>query len=150
MNRQLINSSNGEFTISDHFVISNRTRLSELLNYFGEDKLKKSPYLNTETYFLPQIEIGGLYFRFGFYFDGNTLKKVSFEIEVEPIKREPWSNNRDFETAWIAQQMNDTSHFKWDMEIAGRHYHLAYDWGNIGVYYDFKNGTFESVLYYNL
>ena len=76
MSRQLINNSTGEFTISTDFVISNKTQLVDLLHYFGEDKLKKSSHINSETYFLPQIEIDALYFRFGFYFESHYLKKV--------------------------------------------------------------------------
>ncbi|MBK8352737.1 MAG: hypothetical protein IPL21_14035 [Saprospirales bacterium] len=45
--------------------------------------------------------------------------------------------------------MNDKSNFIWNMKIAGRHYHLQYNWGCIGVYYDFKNGTFDSGLFYD-
>ena len=79
----------------------------------------------------------------------DLLKKISFHVETEPIKREAWPSQRDLETKWIAQQMNDKSNFIWNMKIAGRHYHLQYNWGCIGVYYDFKNGTFDSGLFYD-
>ena len=115
---------------------------------FGKDKFRQSEYAD-DYYSLPQTKIDEYYVIFGFEFKDEKLKKISFQVETEPIKREAWTSQRDLETKWIAQQMNDKSNFIWNMKIAGRHHHLQYNWGCIGVYYDFKNGTFDSGLFYD-
>ncbi len=137
--QQLINVQTGEFTLDNNFTISPSTTLKDLREHFGEDRLKKSGYI---------AKIDDLYFLFYFSFENGLLKRINFEIEEGPEERNPWGNNRDFETNWIARQMGDNSGFVWDMNEAGRHYHLSYKWGSVGVYYDFKNGTFESTLVY--
>lgn len=146
MNKKIINISNGAFSITDGFVLSRTTTLQDLIGFFGEENLNKSEY-TSNCYLGSQLEIDGLYFKFNFFFAADLLTKIYFEIEEEPIERIPWSNNRDFETNWIADQMGES--FVWDMNIAGRHFHLSYDWGFAGVFYDFKNGTFQSVISYN-
>ena len=138
--QQLINVKTGEFTLNNGFVVSSATTLKDMRDHFGNDRFKTRGY---------ELEIGGLYFVFRFSFENGCLKRIDFEIEEESKVRNPWGNNRDFETNWIAQQMGDDSGFVWDMDQAGRHYHLPYTWGSVGVYYDFKNGTFESSLIYS-
>ena len=144
---QLINVKTGEFTIDNDFRVYHATTIDELMAHFGKDRLKESEY-KKDRYISSQVKLDALYFVFSFCFEKEVLKKISFEIENERKAREPWSNNRDVETNWIAQQMGDNSGFVWDMNQAGRHYHLFFEWGSIGVYYDFKNGTFESSLNY--
>lgn len=147
MSIQRINRDNGEFELDKGFKISNTTTVDELLIYFGESNLKESLYVKG-CYISPQIKLERLYFVFSFYVENDTVSKIGFEIETEARPRAPWSNNRDFETNWIAQQIGDTDGFSWDMNQAGRHYHLPFKWGSIGVYYDFKNGTFNSAINY--
>lgn len=147
MDKKIINKDTGELCFDNGFVVSKNTTLEELLRHFGKDKITKSEY-NRNVYILQQQKLGKYYLKFYFYFGKQHLNKIEFEVETKPIERIPWSSNRDVETRWIARQLNDKSNFKWDMNKAGRHYHLQYDWGSIGVYYDFKNGTFSSVLVY--
>lgn len=147
MDKKIINKDTGELCFDDGFVVSKNTTLEELLRHFGKDKITKSEY-NRNVYILQQQKLGKYYLKFYFYFGKQHLNKIEFEVETKPIERIPWSSNRDVETRWIARQLDDKSNFKWDMNKAGRHYHLQYDWGSIGVYYDFKNGTFSSVLVY--
>lgn len=58
----------------------------------------------------------------------------------DPIKQ------RGYYTKWLATQIGDKSKFKWDMNQAGRHYSFSYTWGAVGVYYDFKGGTFNCIM----
>ena len=146
--KQLINKDTGELTLNNGFVVTKETKLNDLLKKFGKDKFRQSEYAD-DYYTLTQTKIDEYYVIFGFEFKDEKLKKISFQVETEPIKREAWTSQRDLETKWIAQQMNDKSNFIWNMKIAGRHYHLQYNWGCIGVYYDFKNGTFDSGLFYD-
>lgn len=149
MNKQLIDPMTGEFRLSDSFAVDAATQLKHLNNYFGDD-LKESIYMKGCWYTVPKVKIAGLYFRFRFYFTARRLKSIGFTIDETVAERDPWTGNHVFETQWIAAQMDDTSNFTWDLEQAGRHYHLARHWGSIGVYYDFKNGTFESLLRYRI
>lgn len=142
-----INPSTGSFTIDNDFIVSQKTCLKELTNHFGETNLKESAY-RKGCFISSQRKIGELYFKFRFNFNEGALKSISFEIEIEPIERIAWSSNEVLETNWIAQQTGDKSGYVWDLSIAGQQYNLSYPWGEIGVYYDFKNGTFESILKY--
>lgn len=146
MPEKILDRSSGNLIFND-FKISKESKSIDLKNHFGDHAFKKSNF-NTNCFVLSQQKIGAYYFRFYFFFGDKFLEKIEFEVETEPIERIPWSSNRDVETQWIASQMDDESHFVWDMNQAGRHYHLAYDWGSIGAYYDFKNGTFTSKLIY--
>lgn len=147
MHKQLINAHTGEFTIENGFCVSASTTRQELRAYFGETRLTESASVK-DCYISEQIAHDKLYFTFFFYISDDKIKKIGFEIEDRPGPREPWTNNRDGETRWIATQMGDKSGFTWDMSRAGRHYHISYRWGSIGVYYDFRNGTFDSMLCY--
>ncbi len=88
-----------------------------------------------------------LFFKFSFYFENETLKKIGFEIETEPTPRIAWGNNRDFETDWIASQMNDVTKIDWENPTCDQ-YWLVYHWGGVGIFFDFKNGTYDSFLSY--
>lgn len=147
MMNQLINKNTGAFTIDDNFIITHQTSLEEMTNYFGESGLTKSKYVK-DCYTSIQVNIEELYFKFRFTFNQEVLKSIAFEIETEPIERIAWSSNEAVETNWIAKQMGDKSGYVWDLTIAGQQYCLCYSWGEIGVFYDFKNGTFESLLKY--
>lgn len=146
---QLINSSTGEFTLDNDFVVSPATTLKDLQEHYGK-QLKKSEFAKDYWYLPEQLKIGDLYFVFRFSFEHERLKRIGLEIEEEAKERNPWGNNRDFETSWIARQMGDDNGFNWDTSEAGKHYHLPYSWGSVGVYYDFKNGTFDTSLTYTL
>ena len=146
--KQLINKDTGELTLNNGFVVTKETKLNDLLKKFGKDKFRQSEYAD-DYYSLPQTKIDEYYVIFGFEFKDEKLKKISFQVETEPIKREAWTSQRDLETKWIAQQMNDKSNFIWNMKITGRSEEHQYNWGCIGVYYDFKNGTFDSGLFYD-
>ncbi len=149
MSNQHINKHTGEFTIDKGFVVSHKTSLDELLAHFGNDNLKESDYVRG-CYRSHQVKLDDLWFKFSFYVDQGILNKITFEIETEQKERAPWSSNEEVETNWIAQQMGDDSGYVWDTKIAGRQYYLPYAWGGIGVFYDFKNGTFNSSLNYKL
>jgi len=148
MNKQIINKDDGSLTLHNGFVITQHTTLAELQSNLINEKLKKCAYAQN-CFILPQTKYGEYYIIFWFHFKDDKIYKISFEIETAPIERIPWSNQRDLETNWIAEQMDDKQNFIWDMNIAGRNYYLAYPWGSIGVYYDFKNGTFDSGIFYN-
>lgn len=145
---QLINIINGEFTINNNFIVSNKTTLNELLVHFEKDQLLKSKYLPNCYYTTSPFEIDTLFFKFTFSLENQTIKKIGFEIETDNTPRKEWANNRDFETNWIAEQMNDNTKFDWDTNPECKHYLLNYNWGTIGIVLDFKNGTYESFLTY--
>lgn len=149
MTPQLINLETGGFTLDNSFMVSPATRLEDLQDHYGKDSLKKSEFAKDCWYLPRQIKIEDLYFVFRFYFENELLKSIGFEIEEEAKERNPWGNNRDFETNWIARQTGDESGFNWDTSEAGKQYHLPYPWGSVGMYYDFKNGTYESSLSYH-
>ncbi len=149
MKGQLINPLTGAFRLSDSFAITTAAQPDDLMRFFGKDALQESIYQKGCWYTLQKREIAGLYFKFCFYFtSARRLKNLRFEVDESQAEREPWASNHLFETQWIAGQVGDTSNFVWDLTQAGRQYHLSFDWGTIGVYYDFKNGTFESLLSY--
>lgn len=148
MSKKIIDKETGTLTLYNGFIISKDTTLENLLNTFTSNELKKSEYADNICS-LKQAKYDEYYIRFWFYFIEEKIYKIGFEIETKPIQRVPWSNQRDLETKWIAEQMGDKSNFIWDMNIAGRHYSLKYNWGFIGVYYDFKNGTFDSSINYH-
>ena len=113
--KQLINKDTGELTLNNGFVVTKETKLNDLLKKFGKDKFRQSEYAD-DYYSLPQTKIDEYYVIFGFEFKDEKLKKISFQVETEPIKREAWTSQRDLETKWIAQQMNDKSNFIWNMK----------------------------------
>jgi len=147
MFKQLINNVNGEFKINNDFIVSTKTTLSDLLFHFGKDQLIQSKYVLNCYLTLSQFEIDKLFFKFSFYFENETVKKIGFEIETEPTHRIAWGNNRDFETDWIASQMNDVTKIDWENPACGQ-YWLTHHWGGVGIFFDFKNGTYDSFLSY--
>lgn len=148
MHMQLINKANGEFTINNNFIVSNKTTLNELVLHFGKDQLLESKYLPNCYYTTSQFEIDNLFFKFIFYLENEIVKKIGFEIETDAMPRKAWANNRDVETNWIARQMNDNTKFDWDTNPECKHYLLNCNWGTVGIVFDFKNGTYESFLNY--
>lgn len=149
MYKQLINTANGEFTINNYFIVSNKTTLNELLLHFGKDQLLESTFISNCYYTSSQIEIDNLFFKFIFYLENDLVKKIGFEIETENKIREPWGNNKVLETAWVANQMSDSNIFDWDNNPEQKQYGFIFDWGGVSVFFDFKNGTYESSLYYD-
>lgn len=157
--KQLINKANGEVTLYNGFVVSKNTMLKDLIHFFGNNTLKQNKY-TANYYSLPQTKIDDYYIIFGFAFKDKKLRRISFQIENEPIVREPWTSQRDLETKWIAQQMQDESNFVWyskeewdkefmkDLKVPNNDYSFSFHWGFIGIYYDFKNGTYDSSLLY--
>jgi len=144
---EIIDTKKGDFSLSNDFVLSSESKLKDVINFFGEANFKQSPYIKN-CYLSSQLKIDELYFKFILYFENDVLKKIQFEIEQEAKARTPWGNNRDFETRWIANQLKDSTNFNWDTAQPGEHYHNSYSWGTIGIYFDFKNGTYTSSINY--
>jgi hypothetical protein len=147
MTNQLINIKTGEFTIAPDFIASRTTTLNDLMNHFGKDKLTESEYVKG-YYSLPKLKMENLYFRFTFHFKNELLKEICFEIDETSEPRAPYASNQDLETNWIARQTNDTAKFDWNNNPNQEQYGLQYDWGGVGVFFDFKNGTYQSSLNY--
>jgi hypothetical protein len=148
MYKQLINKENGQFTVNNDFIVSNKTTLTDLFLYFGKDQLIQSKYMLNYYYTASQFENDNLFFKFSFTIENMIVKRIGFEIEIGSKPRSAWGNNRDVETAWIANQMNDTTSFDWDNNHDNKQYILSYNWGDVGVTFDFKNGMYESFLNY--
>lgn len=149
MYKQLINNLNGAFTINNNFIVSKATTLNELKLHFINNQFFQNKYSTNCYYPSSQFEIdNNLFFKFNFCFENDILKKIGFEIQTESIIRNEWGNNRDFETSWIAKQMNDAVGFDWENNPKCDQYMLQYNWGIVGVFFDFKNGTYESFLNY--
>ena len=114
--------------------------------HFGKEKFKKyKSKIEGCSYYGcgSQFEIDGLFFKFSFTYRDEILTRIDFEIETEPIER-GWGHNRDFETAWIREQLNDTS----EINDPNR-FDVACNWGSMAVFlYDFKNGTYNTYLSY--
>ena len=62
MFKQLINSSNGAFTINNDFIVSNKTILNDLQLHFGKNQLVQSKYISNCYYTSSQFEISNLFF----------------------------------------------------------------------------------------
>ena len=150
MFKQLINDTNGAFTINNDFIVSNKTILNDLQLHFGKDQLVQSKYIQNCYYTFSQFEIDHLFFKFIFYIENERVKKMGFEIETVAKSRNNWANNRDVETNWIASQLNDTDKFNWEINSESNQYISNYRWGEVGVFYDFKNGTYNSYLAYKI
>jgi hypothetical protein len=142
-----IDTRTGEFAIDDVFIASATTTLTDLTAHFGDGALTKSKYVK-ELHSLPKMHIESLYFRFSFGFVSGRLMQIYFEIDESPEPRAAWSNNRDLETKWIAEQTNDATGFDWNNNPDCEHYRRTYDWGGVGIFFDFKNGTYQSSLRY--
>jgi hypothetical protein len=97
MMTQLIDVKTGEFSLDHGFTVSPAATLKDLQEHYGK-QLKKSEFAKGCWYFPEQVKIGDLYFVFRFSFEHELLKSIGFEIEEEPKERNPWGNNRDFET----------------------------------------------------
>lgn len=148
MRKKFLNKATGEFTINDGFIVSKQTTLNDLEHHFGKEKLIQSAYIPNCYYTTSLFEIDNLFFKFYFTIENDVVKKIEFEIATEQKERIPWSNNRDFETSWIAWQMNDDTKFNWDDNPENEQYNIACTWGSVGVFFDFKQGTYQSYLSY--
>lgn len=152
MPKTIINKENGSLYIADDFSIDSKTTLDVLKTYFGLDRLKvelaHKTYQNATLY---DLKIQNWYFTMAFYFDAGSLTHISFYPRNEEVNNSSWDNfnpeaDRDYYTNWMAAQLADTTNFKWDLNQVGRHYSFSYSWGNIGVYYDFKGGTYSCIM----
>ena len=150
MFKQLINRSNGAFTINNDFIVSNKTILNDLQLHFEKDQLVQSTHVSNCYYTSSQFEINNLFFKFIFYFENERVKRIGFEIETVAKPRNNWANNLNIETNWIASQMNNTDSFSWENKSECNQYISDYIWGEVGVFYDFKNGTYNSYLAYKI
>ncbi len=148
MHKKLINKANGEFTINNGFIVSNQTTQNALEQHFGKEKLIQSAYISNCYYTTSLFEMDNLFFKFYFTIENDTVKEINFEIETEHKERIPWANNRDFETFWIAWQMNDDTKFNWDNNLDNEQYSIVCIWGSVGIFFDFKQGTYQSYLSY--
>lgn len=155
MSQNIINIEKGTFYIADDFSINNETTLDELKTYFGLQKLEIKPayktYQNVTVY---DFKISDWYFIMTFYYHAVRLTHISFYPRNEEVNNSSWDNfnpeaDRDYYTNWMAAQLGDTKKFKWDLNQAGRHYSFSHNWGDVGVYYDFKEGTYSCVIGFN-
>ena len=144
MNPQLINPKTGEFTISEDFIFSAKTKISELMAYFGESNLTVRDMNNGHTnYWIGNFQIGKLYFIFTFYFFNKKIIRVSFILQkTSYLDIGSWDNfdekeeikNGEFLKLWLTGQMQGD--------------YQKYKWGNIDVYYDHHNLSSSCIIKY--
>ena len=152
MPQTIINVEVGSLYIADDFSVNNKTTLNELKTYFGVERLKvELAYKTYQNATLYDLKIRDRYFTMTFYFDEGSLTHINFYPRNEKINNSSWDNfnpdaDRDYYINWLAAQLGDTKKFKWDLNHAGRHYSFSFPWGNVGVYYDFKGGTYSCVM----
>ncbi|RYF12640.1 MAG: hypothetical protein EOO42_19860 [Flavobacteriales bacterium] len=150
--QSIINKETGSLYITDDFSVNSKTTLEELKTYFGLDRLEVEPaYKTYENATLYDLKISDWYFVMTFYYNAGRLTHISFYPRDEEVNTASWDNfnpeaDRDYYTNWMAAQLGDTKKFKWDLNQAGRHYSFSYPWGDIGVYYDFKGGTYSCIM----
>jgi len=85
---EIINTRNGDFSLSNDFVLSSESKLNDVIDFFGEANFKQSLYIKN-CYVSSQLKIEELYFKFIIYFENDLLKKNQFEIEQEATARIP-------------------------------------------------------------
>ncbi|RZJ81329.1 MAG: hypothetical protein EOO47_04655 [Flavobacterium sp.] len=152
MPQNIINKYIGSLYIADNLTINGKTTLDELKNYFGLERLKVKPaYKTYQNVTLRDFKIRDWYFTMAFFFDADRLTHISFYPRDEEVNTASWDNfnpeaDRDYYTNWMAIQLGDTKRFKWDLKQAGRHYSFSHSWGDVGVYYDFKGGTYSCMM----
>lgn len=129
MNTQLININTGEFTLSNDFIISDKTRVQDLISFFKDYKLMVSNMQNgSSNYSIENFKIANLYFNITIYFKQlvkvNRLTTISFILSDTPysISTKSWDNfNKEkaekdgqFMKDWLNKQLaNSDSIFKW-------------------------------------
>jgi len=131
----VISLSNGFFQLNAAFSITPYTTSQELIAHFSSDDFKTNQYGNGHSnYVLRNIEINALHFIITVYFQKELLTSISFICRNKPYPEVPsWDDfNADeadkeslFLRSWIIEQIGS--------ELG------EYDWGKIGVYYDFHN-----------
>lgn len=152
MNKNIIDKERGTLFITDDFSISSKTTIAELEAYWGLDRLDiERGYKEYENATIRDLKIKDWFFTMAFYYDGGQLKLISFYPRDKEIDESSWDNfnpeaDMIYYTQWMAVQLNDTSNFKWNLNQAGRHYQFSYAWGSVGVFYDFKGGTFSCMM----
>lgn len=152
---QIIDLSTGAFYCTPDFSINSRTRMEDIIACFGAERLSVTDYHNGySNVHIYNLKNGACYFSIIVYFEREQVTHCSFWVGPElpeggyPDDPADELRSRDFMTAWMGAQAGDTRTFTWNLDIAGRNYHFAYDWGGMGVYYDFKNGSFNCSLSY--
>lgn len=154
MTKKFIDSTNGNIFISKDFTVNASTKLTDLENHFSKENLDletiSSVHCNATVY---DLEAASYYFTICFYFKNEKLTHMNIYPRLEAENNSSWDNydqqaEMDLMTAWMAIQADDNSKFVWDLSIAGRQYRFSYDWGEMGTYYDFKNGSFSCIVYY--
>ncbi|RZK54007.1 MAG: hypothetical protein EOO87_11550 [Pedobacter sp.] len=156
MTQSIINKEIGSLYIADDFTINSKTTLDELKARFGLKRLEMDTIYKTyQNATLYDLKILDWYFVMTFYYDGDKLTHISFYPRNEEINNSSWDNfnpeeDRNYLTTWMAKQLGDSKKFIWDLNQAGRHYSFSYPWGNVGVYYDFKGGTYSCIMGFNV
>ncbi len=144
MFKQTINPATGEFTINNDFVVSNTTTIHELINYFGENKMRLSDMKNGHiNYRIDNLKICDYYFIITFYFFNTTIMSISFILKDKPYDgNNSWDNFNEQEQIkegklikqWMAKQM------KGDFKTR--------DWGSAATYYDVHNLSTLCIIKY--
>lgn len=148
-----IDTQTGAFCLSGSFRVTANTTMAEIAGYF--DNLKIGPVRKSSRYSKATVyncKCTDCYITATFYFENDRLSHINFYPKESP-EQSNWDNyDRDAEmqymTKWMAKQANDKNEYVWNLAIAGRQYHFTYDWGSMGVYYDFKSGSFSCTVRY--
>lgn len=142
---QLVNSSTGEFTLDNGFIVSHKTSAKDLTAHFGESNLSARDFKNGHSnYSVRNLKVGELYFILFFYFFNEQITKIEILVQAKLYDHEPDWNNFDqdgelkrgkFIEQWMAKQMRGD--------------HKEYAWGKMGVSYDFHNLSTSGFISYN-
>lgn len=144
MNRQLINVKTGGFTLDKGFTISNKTKADELIRHFGKEGLSVRDFKNGHSnYSVRNLKLDDLYFILMVYFLNEQITKLEFILQAGPYDDAGWDSfDRDkeiqkgkFMEQWMATQKKGD--------------HKTYDWGKMGVSYDFHNLSSSCFISYN-
>jgi hypothetical protein len=132
MHQQFLNPATGEFTINADFVISNKTTIEDLTAYFGEKVLVD----DLGNYSVRNLQIGELYFIFGFHGLNKfpTLTSFTFVLQAEPY--DPNASWDDFDEA---EEIKKGEFMKKWMTEQKKGDYKKYEWGEAGTSYDFRN-----------
>lgn len=143
--KQLINPQTGEFILDRSFVISRTTSVHDLVNHFGEERLSVRDFKNGHSqYMIYNLELDDLYFILTVYFLNEQITKVDFVVQDKPYDDNAGWDNFDakeekkkgaFMERWMAKQRNDDAR--------------RYDWGTLGVSYDFHHLSYSCFISYH-
>ena len=155
--KQLLNLKTGEFTLDDsiesYFVVSDKTTPEDLIKHFGEDRLRITDYKNGHSnYNIYDLKIGDLYFILTFYFKEiiketvkiKQLTRISFVLSETSYTNsgDSWDNFDEKKEKKKGQFIQN-----WLM-LQRRGSTTNSDWGDIDVYYDFHNISYDCIISY--